>query len=111
MPVEYKNNLLQLQRKIDAAMNRGLLSAGKEVVALASVLAPKDSGELSRSGKAETIGNGEVEVSFGNDIKDIRAIVQEYGGIFTPARPYLFPALRTVNIEFFIRDALQDAFR
>ncbi len=88
-------------------LDLGLLEAGQEIVALASVLAPKDTGELSRSGKAEMTDPHTVEVSFGNDIQDLRAVIQEYGSIFQPAQPYLTPAIRTVDVEFFITSAIR----
>lgn len=106
MRAELKIDLLEVTPgQITAAMNQGLLEAGEEIKALASVLAPKDTGELSRSGKVEQTADG-VVVSFGNDIDDARAVVQEYGSIFQAAQPYLLPAARAVDVTFFIADAL-----
>lgn len=92
---------------IEEAFNQGLLIAGQEIVALAGVLAPVDTGELARSGKAEITDEG-VEVSFGNEIEDARAVVQEFGSVFQPAQPYLFPAIRNVDVEFFVKTALNE---
>lgn len=84
------------------AVTQGLLEAGLEVVTEASVRAPKDTGELSRSGKAEMENPETVKISFGNDLPDIRAVAQEYGTIFQPAQPYLTPAIRDVDVAAII---------
>lgn len=75
----------------------GLLVAGNHIVDLASQLAPEDTGDLKTSGKAVLIGDA-VDISFGNDLPDDRAIAQEYGTIFMPAQPYLGPALKEIDI-------------
>lgn len=90
--------MITLLNGIKEGMAEGLLIAGNYVVDLASQLAPEDSGDLKRSGKAVLIGDDSVDVSFGNDLPDDRAIAQEYGTIFMPAQPYLGPALREINI-------------
>ncbi len=105
--VEVNLNPLVNSAEIYAAIGDGLEGAGKEIVALASVLAPKDTGALSRSGKVERNGS-EIVVSFGNDLPDIRAVVMEYGGVFVAAQPFLLPAIRTVDVAFFIKDALDE---
>lgn len=80
----------------------GLLEGAKDIVKLASELAPKDTGDLSDSGEAHISGNGKVELSFGNGLPDDRAIAQEYGTVFMPAQPYLLPAIREVDILFHV---------
>lgn len=88
---------IQLQAAIREGLVEGLLQAGEHIVTLASELAPEDSGELKLSGKSQLIGDG-VEVSFGNDLPDDRALAQEYGTIYMPAQPYLGPAVAAIDI-------------
>lgn len=80
----------------------GLYDAAQDIVNLASQLAPRDSGDLSESGKVEVIGD-KVEVSFGNGLPDDRAIAQEYGTVYMPAQPYLLPAARAIDILFHVK--------
>jgi len=90
-------NLARLQTAIHIGMLEGLDNAGKLIVDLASQLAPKDSGELSLSGKSSM--NGDVlTVTFGESIADLRAVAQEYGTIYMPAQPYLSVAVANIDI-------------
>jgi len=86
-----------LLNAIHEGMLEGLLVSGNHVVDLASQLAPEDSGELKLSGRAVLIGDA-VDISFGNDLPDDRALAQEYGTIFMPAQPYLGPTLKEIDI-------------
>ena len=108
MPVSIDTSGLVIMRTKIGGDNlvQGLLDGGKDVVSVASELAPKDSGDLSESGKAEIVGNNSVEITFGNGLPDDRAPAQEFGTIFMPAQPYLFPALREVDILFHVKKAL-----
>jgi hypothetical protein len=108
MAVDARNNFSIIRAQLsNQSFTEGLLEGAKDIVDLASQLAPKDTGELSRSGKAEVIGKGKVEVSFGNGLSDDRALSQEFGTVFQPAQPYLFPAIRSVDILFHVKEALK----
>jgi hypothetical protein len=89
--------MITLLNAIHEGTLEGLLVAGNHVVDLASQLAPEDTGDLKKSGRAVLIGDA-VDISFGNDLPDDRAIAQEYGTIFMPAQPYLGPALKEIDI-------------
>lgn len=109
MSVEVKLNELSLIRaKIgsDAMFTAGLKQAGEDIVNLASQLAPKDTGALSQSGEVRVIDQNTVEVSFGNDLPDERAIAQEFGSPYTPAQPYFYPAIKEIDILFHVRENL-----
>lgn len=109
MPVEANFQQLSIIRARLNTTNftQGLLEGAKDIVDLASQLAPRDTGVLADSGKAEIVGDGKVEVSFGNDIEDDRAIAQEYGTSVMPAQPYLLPAIRNVDILLHVKEQLQ----
>ena len=83
----------------------GLLQGAEDVVELASQLAPEDTGALKTSGKAEVVGDN-VEISFGNDLSDDRAIAQEFGTLYMPAQPYIWPAIKSVDLLFHVREKL-----
>jgi len=83
----------------------GLVAAGKDIIDLASQLAPKDSTDLSKSGKLE-MKEGKVFISFGNDLPDARAPAQEFGTVEMPAQPYLLPAVRNIDIAAHIAQAI-----
>lgn len=108
MPITWDNNkgLVKVRANIRSNLPEALLQAGKDIVNLASQLAPKDSGDLSRSGKAELKGSRTVDISFGNDLPDNRAQAQEYGTFDMPAQPYLTPALRAIDILHYVRIAV-----
>lgn len=109
MPIDAdfgKISIIRAQLGNSALFTEGLKEAGDDIVELASQLAPYDSGDLSRSGKSEVIGPNKVEVSFGNDLPDDRAIAQEYGTVTNPAQPYLTPALKEIDILKYIKEAL-----
>lgn len=89
--------MITLLNAIKEGTKEGLLVAGNHIVDLASQLAPEDSGELKKSGRA-VMEEDAVVVSFGNDLPDDRAIAQEYGTIYMPAQPYLGPAIKEINI-------------
>lgn len=86
-----------LQRAVEDGIKEGLEQVGKHIIDLASQLAPEDSGALKGSGRASLNGT-QLEVSFGNDLPDDRAIAQEYGTIYMPAQPYLGPAVKEIDI-------------
>lgn len=101
-------NLSVIRARITGAgFTEGLLRAGDDIVSLASQLAPEDTGQLKLSGKAEVIEDGKVAVSFGNDLPDNRAIAQEYGTYDMPAQPYLWPAIRQIDILFYVRELIR----
>jgi hypothetical protein len=102
------------QLSIFNATNTGLLSAGKMVEQLASELAPKDTWELSKSGKVELQAGNVVEVSFGNsngipdnDPADGRAVFQEFGTSTITAQPYLLPAAASISIAEEVAKAIK----
>lgn len=103
--VDY-SQILAFKIKTTEAVSSGLLAGGEDTVELASQLAPKDTGELSDSGKAELKDIYTVEISFGNDLPDNRAVAQEYGTVFQPAQPYLTPAVKEIDFAAYIIDRL-----
>lgn len=107
MPVTYDNSgFLKVIANIRNNLPDALLRGAQDIVQLASELAPEDTGDLKRSGKAEVTGARTVEISFGEGLPDDRAIAQEYGTVFMPAQPYLTPALHEVDILFHIKQSL-----
>ena len=108
MSVDAKTNLSVIRAKLgNTNFTEGLKKAGEDIVDLASQLAPKESGRLSNSGEVNVIGDGVVEVSFGNGIPDDRAIAQEYGTVFMPAQPFLTPAVKNIDILAHVKDELK----
>lgn len=107
MPITFDNNgILKVRANIRNNVPDALLQGGKDIVELASQLAPEDTGALKTSGKAELTGNRTVEITFGNDLPDDRAQAQEYGTFNMPAQPYLGPAMRAVDIMKYVKEAL-----
>lgn len=98
--------MITLQSAIQLGTVEGLDQVGKHIVDLASQLAPKDSGDLSLSGRSALSGTT-LEVSFGNDLPDDRAIAQEYGTIYMPAQPYLGPAIKEIDVVEEIATAIR----
>jgi hypothetical protein len=88
---------IELQTAIHDGLIEGLEQAGKHIVDLASQLAPKDSGDLSESGDS-FVEDTTLVVSFGNGLPDERALAQEFGTIYFPAQPYLYPAIANIDI-------------
>lgn len=84
--------------KVREAVSAALLQSGKHIQTLASELAPVDSGDLAASGDVQMIAPTIIEVSFGNNLPDNRAVAQEYGTLFMPAQPYLGPAVRAIDV-------------
>lgn len=84
----------------------GLQAGGKDVVELAAQLAPKETEELSKSGRSELNNDGALVISFGNGLPDARAPAQEFGTVEMPAQPYLLPAVRAINFAQHIADAI-----
>jgi len=68
--------------------------AGQAVKVRAASLAPKDTGALSRSIRADATG---AEVTVGTDIP--YGPYQEYGTVTVPASPYLRPALEAATAQ------------
>ena len=112
MPVTFDNNrkMLRIVANVRSNVPEALLQAGKDVVTLASQLAPVGEGKgdvhLADSGKAELTGTRTVSITFGNGLPDRRAQAQEYGTVFMPAQPYLTPALRAIDILHYVRIAV-----
>ncbi|HTH22212.1 MAG TPA: hypothetical protein VL854_08345 [Nitrososphaeraceae archaeon] len=103
---DFRNFEITRARLSGPGFTEGLLAGGEDIVKLASQLAPKESGQLADSGKAEIVSDGRVEVSFGNDLPDNRAIAQEFGTVFMEAQPYLWPAVINTDILFHVRDKI-----
>jgi hypothetical protein len=83
---------------IKEGMREGLVLAGEHIVDLASQFAPVDEGLLKDSGESHLVGDDAIDISFGNDLPDDRAIAQEYGTVYMPPQPYLAPAIKAINI-------------
>jgi len=99
-------NFIILQHAIHDGMIEGLNTGGGFIVDLASQFAPEDTGELKLSGR-HSVSDTILEVSFGNDLPDDRAIAQEFGTIFMPAQPYIYPAIKEIDIVQVIADAIR----
>jgi len=103
MPVNTDlTNFIAFQNRVKDVITDGLHEAGKDLHDLARQLAPEKSGQLKNSGKVVMTGPFSVEVSFGNDLPDDRAIAQEYGTAFMPAQPYLSVAIKHIDFTFHI---------
>lgn len=98
--------MIQIKAAIKQGIQEGLDQAGKYIVDLASQLAPEDSGDLKASGESH-LGDGIVDISFGNGLPDDRAIAQEYGTIYMPAQPYLGPAIKEIDVTEEIAKAVR----
>lgn len=101
------DGLIRVSFRITEAINEGIFAAAEHVKTLASELAPVESGDLAASGAVRFVGTGAVEISFGNNLNDSRAVAQEYGTVFMPAQPYLGPALRSIDIGLEVGKALK----
>lgn len=99
------DRFFKLNNAVHFGTQAGLRSAAKKIVDLASQLAPKDSGDLSRSGKVE-VRDEKVFISFGNNLPDNRAPAQEFGTSTSAAQPYLLPAVRNIDIAQEIATAI-----
>jgi len=107
MPVTFDNSgFLKVRANIRSNFPEVLLQGANDIVELASQLAPEDTGDLKRSGKAELTGNRTVLITFGDGLPDERAIAQEYGTSVMPAQPYLTPALRAVDIMKHVKERI-----
>lgn len=86
------------------ALVKALLHAVEPAVELAILLAPQDTGLLSRSiDAAEDKKNREqdlVVVKFGTTTKAFYGLFQEFGTAHHPAQPFLEPALDRATPEF-----------
>jgi HK97 gp10 family phage protein len=90
---ELERSLNRLAGDIEEMPNAGQ-RAGQAVRQRASSLAPKLTGALSRSIRAEVAG---AEVAVGSPVR--YAPYQEYGTATVPASPYLRPALEAATTE------------
>jgi hypothetical protein len=107
MPVDVDfTKLRQFAMTIDEAIAEGLQEAGEMIKDLGSELAPKETGDLANSGKSELIDSHTVEVSFGNDLPDARAVAQEFGTYNSKAQSYLGPAARNIDVALEVAKAL-----
>lgn len=107
MPITFDNSgFLKVRANIRNNFPEALLQGAKDIVDLASQLAPKDTEALSQSGKAELTGNRTVQITFGEDLPDDRAIAQEYGTSVMPAQPYLTPAMNQIDLLKHVKDVL-----
>jgi hypothetical protein len=110
MPVKIDTaGLFKLQADSSKAITQGLQRAGKDLAKLASDLAPVGPGVPSHLKDSYTVrkkGNGVVEVAFGVDLPDMRAPAQEEGTVFHDAQPYVEPALKEIDVAFYIKKDL-----
>lgn len=103
MPVRADiSNFIAFQQRVDKVVTQGLYKAGKDLHDLARQLAPEESGQLKNSGRVKLTGPFSVEVSFGNELPDDRAVAQEYGTMYMPAQPYLTVAIKHIDFTFHI---------
>lgn len=87
--------------KVDRLINRmmvdGLTNLGKDVKNRAVILAPKDSGDLRRSGVVNVKRNDTVVISFGNsEVKYARRRHYE-NNLHPSTRYYLTNALKSIT--------------
>lgn len=107
MSVEDKTNFRVIRAQLTGPnFIDGLYDAAKDIVDLASQLAPRESGDLANSGEVSIISDKIVTVSFGNNLPDDRAAAQEFGTVFMPAQPFLLPAVKQIDILFHVRKRL-----
>lgn len=107
MPVDAKFDLRKLNKIQREAFKEGLSDGAADAVDLASQFAPKETEDLSKSGKYEVKGYSKVLISFGNDLPDGRAPAQEYGTYDMPAQPYLGPAIKEIDFAKSVADAFE----
>lgn len=105
MPLDL-SGLERIRSGLNAAIDAGAKQGADYIQDLASQLAPRDSGDLSESGRVDG-EDGHYIVSFGNDLPDIRAVVQEYGSIYQEAQPYLTPAAQNIDVRQEIVDRIK----
>ena len=103
--------LVEYRKGLEAAIDGAAEETANDVMDLASQLAPKDSGDLSQSGRVRQMKKGGYVVSFGNGLPDKRAIFQEYGTHDQPAQPYLRPAAQAIDPTARFRRRLKDLSR
>lgn len=120
-----KQRLFQSGQTLEVVVQDAMFSGADEVVAMAKLMVPKDSGKLAasitRSGMMKTPrGNAKVEISAGDGstIVGTRAKFQlaqiiELGAEGHPAQPFLRPALRLKSraIRTKIRAAMRAAIK
>lgn len=110
MSVQVKNNLRYIHTLHPDATDAALRRSGEFIKELGSQLAPvseEDREHLKDSGKVEQKERGLVEVSFGNDLPDGRAIHVEFGTSVSPAQPYLGPAMNAIDVTLEIAKELK----
>jgi hypothetical protein len=90
--------LTAVGRAVRSSITQGLLDAGQHIHDLAQQLAPEETGDLKNSGDIQILNDYMVEISFGNGLPDDRAPANELGTVFSPAQPFLIPAVMQVNI-------------
>ena len=87
----------RLRRLPDAAqqhVRKAVEKSADELVDLAKVLAPKETGELAKSIRPEVDPDG-LSARVGSDIRYAQFV--EFGTQGRPATPYLFPAYRALR--------------
>jgi hypothetical protein len=84
---------------IPGAISAGVQRSAEQVADLASQLAPKASGDLSRSIHVEPGATAmQRKVVAGTGLPDARANYCEYGTPISEAQPYLAPAHQAIDI-------------
>lgn len=88
----------EMLRRYPGATDEALQESGEQMRALASQLAPKDTGALAASGVVEQTGPMTWDVVFGRGLGDARAVVQEFGSIYQPPQSFLRPARDQISV-------------
>jgi len=99
MSVTYKSNLRLIAAQLEHELSEALRETADDIGDLAQQFAPELSGDLKASKQVKQQGDDWI-VSFGRELPDIRAIVQEYGSESQPAQPYLTPAVEAIDPLF-----------
>lgn len=129
MPVEgidrLKRRLTASGQTLERVVEEAMFNGADEVVSMARLMVPKDSGKLAnsitRSGMLKTPkGNAKIEISAGDAstivgtrVKFQLAQIVELGAVGHPAQPFLRPALRLKSraIRTKIRAAMRAAIK
>lgn len=92
MPVKREGKLDNIEPKLENALKRGLIEAGKIVAQRATNKAPRDTGRLKRSvtqGTPQKINRLRFKIDVGTNVE--YAAIQEFGGTIQ------IPEIRPVN--------------
>lgn len=110
MPVTFDNKgFIRIRAQIKQNLLPALIKGAEDIKDTAAQLAPVGDGRgghLNTTGRVIVVNNHTVNITFGEGLPDIRAIAQEYGTIYMSAQPYITPALNSVDVLHYVREAI-----